>query len=246
MKWKRILLLSSLILCAITAHASDYDDCILKGMKGVSSDAAARLVAKACRNKVDEAKRAAKEAQRERLTKVYGSELKGSEYELVKNTVEGHGAGYLSQTLRNTSSSNTLTAAKLTIKDGDYYDYKRSLDFDKLRKFSNSLPDKSIGIPVTAPSGVSSMNTEGWQPIPESPAIDTDRLEWESKRTHEYYYKLFLRPGKEIRLIFPNPPTKSFYSEITTALGREAKWTDAVSATSLRDTIKPVPRDSLE
>ena len=77
------------------------------------------------------------------------------------------------------------------------------------------------------------------QAIPTTPQDD-------GRWTKNYYYKLFLKPGKEIRLMFPEPPTDRFYSKITNALGREAKWTDAVSTTSLSNTIKPEPRDPLE
>jgi hypothetical protein len=208
MKW--ILLLSSLILCAITAHASDYDDCVLKGMKGVSSDVAARLVAEACRNKVDEARRAKRAS--------FGAALDESEYQFGNNSTERHDGGYISQTLQNKSLSKTLTGIMLTVKDGDYYDYKKvGLDLDKLR----AMIDPAKGIPP---------------PMPDDP-----KLKWESERTHTYCYMLTLKPGKKIKLMFPTPRTNSFYSEIDTALGREAKWTDAVSTISLRDTIKPVP-----
>ncbi|MDO9229761.1 MAG: hypothetical protein Q7U03_09365 [Syntrophales bacterium] len=202
MKWKWILLLSSLILCAITAHAGVYEDCVLKGMKGVSSDAGARLVAEACRNKVNEAKRTKRES--------FGSTLNESEWKLVGNNNIIHGGGYISKRLRNTSSSMTLTYIVLTIKDGDYHDYKET--------------GKGI---------------DNW-------GIDWDRHKWEGERTHTYFYKIFLRPGKEISLMFPEPRTNSFSSEITTALGRAAKWTDAVSTISLSDTIKPEPIDPLE
>ncbi len=73
-----------------------------------------------------------------------------------------------------------------------------------------------------------------------------DRLKWGSDRTHIFFYKLFVRPGKKIRLMFPCPATDSFYPEILTVFGREAKWTDIVSIISFSDQIKPDPRDPLE
>lgn len=195
MKSKWILLLACLILCAINAHADDYDDCVLKGTKGVSSETGARLVAQACRNKVDEKKR----AKRER----FGSELNKTEYKLDDIHTAIHGGGYVSKRLRNTSSSMTLTYITLSIKDSDYSDYKES-------------------------------GKGGWDGI-------LEKVEWESERTHTYFYKLFLRPGKEINLMFSQPRTNSFSSEITTALGRAAKLTDTVSTTSFSDKIKPEP-----
>lgn len=209
MKW--ILLLSSLLVFAITAHADEYDDCILKGMKGVSSDVGARLVAEACRNKVDEPKRAKQRAKRER----FGSKLNESEYK-IGNSYMSSGGGYISLTLQNTSSSKTLTYVELTVKDGDYYDYKGP---------KNPPPNDRMP----------------WEVIEED-----DWSKWTRERTHTYYFKLTLKPGKEIRLMFPDTRTKSFYSEITTALGREAKWTDAASTISFSDRIKPELQDPLQ
>ena len=202
MKSKWILLLACLILCAINAHADDYDDCVLKGMKGVSSETGARLVTQACRNKVDEKKR----AKRER----FGSELNKTEYKLDDIHTAIHGGGYVSKRLRNTSSSMTLTYIALSIKDSDYSGYKES-----------------------------GKGFDNW-------GIDWDKMNWESEHTNIYYYKLFLRPGKEINLMFPQPRTNSFSPEITTALGRAAKLTDTISTTSFSDKIKPEPIDPLE
>ena len=221
MKW--ILLLSSLILCAISAHAGVYEDCVLKGMKGVSSDAGAKLVAKACRNKAKEYEaREAKYEAREAKQESFGSALNESEYKMDNNFFTSSDGRYFIQTLNNTSSFNTLTYVELTIKDDDYYDYKKPIVF--------TLPQ---------PTDVFGFLME--------PGVDDGQRKWESERKHTYFYKLFLGPGKQIKLMFPKPRTNSAYSEITSALGREAKWTDAVSKISLRgDAIKPEPRDPLE
>lgn len=184
------------------ALADTYDDCVLNGMKGVSSDAAARLVAQSCRNKIAEAKRAKVAA--------FGSALSENEFTYVtgKGSVQNHEDGYFSQVLKNTSSFKSITYVALNVKDGDYYDYK----------------EKGSGIFT---------DFEG-------------RTKWENERSRTYFYKLSLKPGNEVRLMFRKPHTDSFYAEVTTVLGRESKWTDTISSSAFSSNIKPELKDPIE
>lgn len=194
---------TSLVLFSGIALAGAYDDCVLNGMKGVSSDAAARLVAQSCRNRITEAKKAKVEA--------FGSTLSEDEFVYVngEGSVQTHEDGYFSQALKNKSSFKSITYVALNIKDGDYYDYKEA-------KWGGVL-----------------INPEG-------------RAKWESERSRTYFYKLSLKPGNEVRLMFRKPRIDAFYAEVTTVLGREAKWSDTISTSAFSSNIKPEPKDPLE
>lgn len=97
---------------AFIAHgavgAGEVDDCILNGLKGVSSDAAARMVKQACESKVAA-------ARADRLIKKYGEKVD------VQLSVEGWdrwASTGLRATLRNTSSlTATLVEVSLTKPD---------------------------------------------------------------------------------------------------------------------------------
>lgn len=52
MKITSQLLIGIFCLQGIHAYASDLDDCVLNGLRGVNSDAAARMIKQACENKV--------------------------------------------------------------------------------------------------------------------------------------------------------------------------------------------------
>ena len=193
----------ALVLFSGLALAGTYDDCVLNGMKGVSSDTAARLVAQSCRNKIAEVKKAKLAA--------FGSAFSEDEFVYVtgKDSVQTHEDGYFSQAIRNKSSFKSITYVALNIKDGDYYDYKE------------------------AKWGGVSIDSEG-------------RTKWENERSHTYFYKLSLKPGNEVRLMFRKPRTDSFYAEVTTVLGREAKWSDTISTSAFSSNVKPEPKDPLE
>ncbi|MBI4937093.1 MAG: hypothetical protein HY846_02530 [Nitrosomonadales bacterium] len=194
---------TALILFSRIALAETYDDCVLNGMKGVSSDVAARLVAQSCRNKIAETRKAKVTA--------FGSTLSEDEFAYVsgKDSVQTHEDSYLSQVLKNKSSFKSITYVALSIKDGDYFDYKE------------------------AKWGGVSIDSEG-------------RTKWENERSHTYFYKLSLKPGNEVRLMFRKPRTDSFYAEVTTVLGREAKWSDTISTSAFSSNVKPEPKDPLE
>lgn len=73
-----------------------------------------------------------------------------------------------------------------------------------------------------------------------------DEMKWQDGRTHTYFYRLSVKPGNEVRLMFPSPTTGSFYSEITSILGRTTKWSDAVSISAFSGNIKPESLDPLK
>ncbi len=190
----------ALVCLSITfgANAGEYDDCVLTGLKGVSSDAGAKLVAQACKNKINEV--------RQNRRSSFGTDLASDEYAF--NPVESfqrHDDGFVSQSFGNKSSGKTITYVVLTIKDGDFYGFKRT---GKI--FEEVL----------------------------------DQVTWQKDRTHVYYYKVTIKPGKSLRLKFPLPKSGTFYSEVTTVLGRESKWSDA--AQQFKDEAKPEAKDPLE
>ena len=183
------------------ASVSAYDDCVINGVKGVSSDIAARLVAQSCKNKIAEAKKLKAAA--------FGSALSQDEFVYVsgKGSVQSHDDGYYSQVIKNRSPFKTITYVALNIKDGDYYDWKSKATIN---------------------------------------FFDPDILKWQADRSHTYFYKLTLTPESEVRLMFRNPRTDSFYAEVVTVLGREAKWSDKISTSSFSKNIKPELNDPLE
>jgi|GEM_PF-3542248 len=98
--------------------AGAYDDCILSGMKGVSSDAASRMVAKACANKIDEAHDAA--VQRE-----FGSALPAQICNLATNyEILPDGRKHIR--ISNNSPSQTITYVELILRDADFYDFEKA------------------------------------------------------------------------------------------------------------------------
>jgi hypothetical protein len=199
------LLTSGMLLS--TAFAEAYDDCVLNGLKGVSSDAAARLVAQSCRNKISDSSRA-------KMAK-FGTKLQEGEFVFVTGagSVQNHEGGYFSRALKNSSSFNSITYVSLVIKDGDYYDFKPKGGIPILRDVIGDIEEKG---------------------------------KWERERSHVFFYQLSLKPGKEVRLMFRAPRGESFYSEVVTVLGREAKWSDTISANAFSTNVKPESRDPLE
>ena len=193
---------------SFVAFANEYDDCVLAGLKGVSSDTSARLVAQACKNKVNEAKKSRRSS--------FGTDLAADDYSFnPSEAAQRHDDGLVSVQITNRASQKTITYVALTIKDGDYYDFKRNA--------KSSAKGTGQYDPFDGVLGSS---------------------EWENNRTHVYYYKLSLKPGKTIRLKFPLPKIGTLYSELTTILGRESKWADTVQ--QFKDEINPESKDPLE
>lgn len=106
------------ISIAFGVCADEYDECVLAGIKGVSSDTGARFVAQACKNKI-------KETQKSRRAS-FGNDINPQDYRLItgENSVQRHEDGTFSQVFENQSSVRTITYVALTIRDGDYYDFK--------------------------------------------------------------------------------------------------------------------------
>lgn len=108
---RSMVLMACLALGAATSHAFDFNDCIINGMKGVSSDVAAGAVRTACRQKLS-----AFEADRkEQLMKEYGEPqeldtLEGSAYHTVESP-----AGFYSSSFLNTSHEKTVRYIRLVI-----------------------------------------------------------------------------------------------------------------------------------
>ncbi len=112
---KSMLVFAMLVLLSTQSHAGPYEDCVLTGMKGVSSNTAAGAVAQACRNKVNEVKK----EKREKL----GLPMKDDEYAWSEsNQFDTQANGYLSEIFKNKSSYKTVTYVALEILDADYYE----------------------------------------------------------------------------------------------------------------------------
>ena len=115
---KSSLVISALYLLSSNTYAGPYEDCVLKGMKGVSSDIAARAVSQACASKQSEIKREKQEK--------FGVAMKSDEYAWDENKVFDTGKnGYLSQIIKNKSSYKSITYVALEVLDADYYDFKK-------------------------------------------------------------------------------------------------------------------------
>jgi hypothetical protein len=69
---------------------------------------------------------------------------------------------------------------------------------------------------------------DGWHPKDFDEAM---RLAWQLQRTHTFYYRLRLPPGKSIRLLFRAKPG-DFTSEVKIVRGMDSKWTDAIGGFS--------------
>ncbi|MCX7168150.1 MAG: hypothetical protein NTV11_18005 [Rhodocyclales bacterium] len=104
---------ATIICLSITfgAYAGEYDDCVLTGLKGVSSDAGAKLVAQACKNKINEVRQSRRSN--------FGTDLAAGEYAFnPTDSVQRHDDGLVSQTLVNKTSQKTITYVALTVGDG--------------------------------------------------------------------------------------------------------------------------------
>ncbi|MGT2430653.1 hypothetical protein ACU4HD_21900 [Cupriavidus basilensis] len=98
----KIHLLLVAMVCAGPAQAFDMNDCILQGMKGVSSDVAARQIRYACEQKL----KAYKLQRSESLSKEFGSAIDKDDLELAKfYNVEGPELYSLQFTNKNPSKT---------------------------------------------------------------------------------------------------------------------------------------------
>jgi hypothetical protein len=101
---------AGLTLAFGSAHSFDLNDCIINGMKGVSSDLAARAVNNACNQK----QRAFKDARMVQLVKEYGEPLDVEMLEADRHYVV-EGPGLYSMRFLNKSSEKTVTFIRLEV-----------------------------------------------------------------------------------------------------------------------------------
>ena len=188
-----------LLLLSMRLYAGPYEDCVLSGMKGVASDAAARAVNQACRNKDNE-------ARKEKQAKM-GLPMRDDEYAWSEsNNFENQANGFVSEIFKNKSNDKQITYVALEVLDADYYEYKK----------------------------------------PSFLAYDFDgESAWKRERSQTYYFKLLLKPNEVTKLFYRMPRTKTWWTKVTTVLGRESKWSDSISP-STGNTTKPEPKDPLE
>jgi hypothetical protein len=110
-----------LAVTAICVHAETVDECILQGLKGVNSDAAAKMIEKSCKNKVSTIN------ANERKSR-FGSPMSKGEWELT-NGIESASTGSYSKQIKNNSANKIITYIKMNVKDGDYYS-----ELEKIKK----------------------------------------------------------------------------------------------------------------
>lgn len=93
-----------------SAWASFFDDCILKEMKGVSSDIAARQIYLACKQKHEEYER----QRLQEFAKEYGEAVEKDLVEKAEHWMS-EGAGFHSMEFTNKSTEKTFTYIRLLV-----------------------------------------------------------------------------------------------------------------------------------
>ncbi len=93
-----------------TVYAFDLNDCIINGMKGVSSDVAARQIRWACEQKDQEYKK----QRTQQLLRDYGSPLDTEALKMEKNWAFDE-IGFHSMEFINTTSDRTVTYVRLSV-----------------------------------------------------------------------------------------------------------------------------------
>ncbi len=71
---------------------------------------------------------------------------------------------------------------------------------------------------------------------------------WRKERTQTYFYKLFLKPNEQVKLLYRRPQTTPWFSTLVTVLRRKSKWSDSVSPSAWgnHDAAKPESKYPLE
>lgn len=145
---------------AVSAQSFSYDDCILQGLKGVSSDAAARIIRQSCENKRTEFHRQADK----KINDEYGADDNTSILEDYSKGYSLQSGGYASNEYKNISNdqSKLISYVKLAVQAIDkngycdysttkYYSYKTSIKPGATASLFFKVPSsKSICINVTA------------------------------------------------------------------------------------------------
>lgn len=183
MRWILIgTIAASSIVAPCHANGFSLNDCILNGVKGVSSDVAARLVRKACEDKQEEHRQ-----QRGNALKQEYGELIDTASVVKAKFFNTESAGFASIEITNSARSpeRTLTYVKLSV----------------------------------------------------MPAAG-DNQPCDPQREARYSYKLTLKPGTSINLVFPSD-AKAICTSIEAARGRPTAWKDF----SLSGSVKPLDKD---
>lgn len=185
MRW----ILIGTIVTSISApcYANDFSlsDCIINGLKGVSSDVAARLVRVACKEKQEEHR---KEMMRA-LEQEYGDELDTTSIVMADHfATETTDSASIEITNPTKLPENTLTYVKLSV----------------------------------------------------MPAAGENKPCDQSRKTM-YSYKLTLKPGDSIKLVFPID-AEAICTSIDAARGRPSAWQDF----SLLGSVKPLDKDPFD
>lgn len=108
--------LATTVLQSAPCFAFSINDCILEGMKGISSDAAARAVTKACEEKREDARQKSIAA----LTKEYGEPIDPSLVAKAKNySAESSGKASIQITNHALSPERTIRYVNLSVSPTD-------------------------------------------------------------------------------------------------------------------------------
>lgn len=189
-----------LFLVLGSANASDYDDCVLKGMKGVQTSYAARAVETACRSKQSEV------AETKNIQKFGGSISVASGDGLVlANNYDNEPDGYKSIILSNNTSNKTATLVALEIED---------LDED---------PNEP-----KLPAGVKPDSAEFKNYQSKKMEYIFKHVSDYAFKKHLYYYRVSLKSGEQTKLKFKTIQ-KSFSVNLISARGWDRKVFDFTS-----------------
>lgn len=177
--------LSSIALIFIVstglAHAAfDVNDCIINGMKGVSSDRAAAQIRYAC----DQKNKSYKQQLRDELAMEFGEILSIENLDMEKHT-NAEDTGFNSTRFTNKSPDKTVTYVLLEL--------------------------------VPAPGGLGT-------------SCDSTQ-----RRTHSY--KVTVKPGAAIKLVYPNP-TPFYCLSVMAVMGRPPSWKDISFSASAKPSAK--------
>jgi len=113
---------------------SDYDECILEGMKGVTSDVAARLIRQSCQKKFPQ-----------KTPEDKSVELPNSALEKIEGKAGTSNIGYFQGNLFNGNGDWHITSLTVRIEDNktkQYKDYETSVNQGL---YSSSLPPLAKG-----------------------------------------------------------------------------------------------------
>ena len=137
---QRLAFVTPLIFAFSQANAFDVNECILNGMKGVSSDFAAQQIRQSCIKKGNEAKRKKREALEDEHGKPIDiAILKPRKY------YNDEGNGFHSMEYTNTSAHTTVTYVKLDVACSDSIKYPYKIKLKPGATISLIFPDSTTG-----------------------------------------------------------------------------------------------------